>query len=302
MVVVVIAGVVAFAELHKTSARSTSATLSSSVSSSSYGQPVTFTATIHWGDLEPTESKHPTGTVEFFDDGKRLGSIDASGGDPWVGQRTFTLSFGGATTPPLTKEGPGRLELATMLAVGTHHITTAYVAGASGGVWRSTTAHALTQTVTRAETSTKIGASVNPSTSGQTVTFTVTVTTPLGAGIPTGTVQFFVDDVAVAVGDLNGDAVADVNLSTLAVGTHTVVARYMGSTNFAKSSSPRLTNVRVNGANASTTTTTTTPKATTSTTTRATTTIAPSTAPAPTTTGPPRSTTTTPRAALENQR
>src|SRR5207245_10373 len=78
--------------------------------------------------------------------------------------------------------------------------------------------------------------SVNPSDSGQSVTFTATVTS--AAGTPTGTVQF--KDNGSNLGApvaLNGSGVAMLSTSSLTSGTHTITADYSASAGFLASTS-----------------------------------------------------------------
>jgi uncharacterized repeat protein (TIGR03803 family) len=78
--------------------------------------------------------------------------------------------------------------------------------------------------------------SVNPSAKGQPVTFTATVT-PQGAGTPTGTVSFFDNSVQLAQVALGANGQATFTTSTLAPGSHSIMAVYSGDVNFAASSS-----------------------------------------------------------------
>jgi hypothetical protein len=99
-------------------------------------------------------------------------------------------------------------------------------------------------------TSTALASSLNPSTVGQSVTFTATVT---GAS-PTGTVQF--KDGAANLGSavaLSGN-VATLTTSALAQGSHAITAVYGGDANNATSTSP-VVNQIVNSAGAGATTT-----------------------------------------------
>jgi hypothetical protein len=85
-----------------------------------------------------------------------------------------------------------------------------------------------------AATTTVLTSSVNPSDSGQSVTFTATVTS--GAGTPAGTVQFKDNGLNLGVPVvLNGSGVAQLTTSTLAVGNHPITADYGGATNFLSS-------------------------------------------------------------------
>ncbi|MBD0369797.1 MAG: PQQ-dependent sugar dehydrogenase [Pyrinomonadaceae bacterium] len=85
--------------------------------------------------------------------------------------------------------------------------------------------------VVKANTTTTVASSSNPSVFGQSVTFTATVTS--ASGTPTGAVQF--KDGANNLGSpvaLNASGVATFTTSSLTVGTHTITAEYGGDSNF----------------------------------------------------------------------
>jgi hypothetical protein len=130
---------------------STTTALTSSLNPSSYGNSVTFTATV-------APSSGPTGSVTFKDGSTVLSSqtLNASG------QAAYQTSS---------------------LTVGTHSITAAY---SGDGAYSSSTSTAVSQVVNQASTSTSISGP-SSSTYGQQVTFNAGVT-PAGA---TGSVQFF---------------------------------------------------------------------------------------------------------------
>ena len=94
-------------------------------------------------------------------------------------------------------------------------------------------------------TATAVGSSFNPSSFGQSVTFTSTVTAEAGfsTGTPTGTVTFFDSSTILGSSSLNSNGVGTFTTSTLAVGTHSITATYNGDTNFATSTSPILSQV-----------------------------------------------------------
>lgn len=89
-----------------------------------------------------------------------------------------------------------------------------------------------TLTVNKAATTTNVTSSINPSGSGQSVTFTATVSS--AAGTPPGNLQFKVDGSSAGISPLalNGSGVASFSTSSLSVGTHTITADYNGDTNF----------------------------------------------------------------------
>jgi hypothetical protein len=179
---------------------STTTTFVSSLNPSGYEQPVTFTATV-----SPQFSGTPTGSVKFYNGTATLG--------------TATLSNGVARYTT------------TKLAVGTRSITAVY----EGKTPFSTSASAvLGQGVNQAGTTTMLTSSLNPSNSGQSVTFTATVAPQFG-GTVTGSVTFMNGTTALKTVTLSG-GVASYTTSTLAPGTDDIIATYNGSTNFTTSS------------------------------------------------------------------
>jgi len=187
---------------------STTTTLVTSKSPTVFGEPVTFTATVA---AQAPGGGTPTGTVTFKDGGSSIG--------------TGTLAGGIATLSTST------------LAVGSHSITADYAGTASYAA--SSTAAPTTQLVNKADTTTALASNNNPSQTGQSVTFTATVSaTAPGAGIPTGTVSF-TDSVSGSLGSgaLNGIGQATVSTSALTGGAHTITASYGGSGSFNVSTS-----------------------------------------------------------------
>jgi hypothetical protein len=194
----------------------TSTQLSSSADPSYWSQAVTFSASI-----SSSQNGTPTGTVTFMDGATTLGTATVVPNGMNGGHATFTTSA---------------------LAVGSHTITAVYggdalFAGSSGS---------LTQTVQPAPTSTTLSSSVNPSASGQAVTFTVGVTGGQ-SGAPTGTVTFMDGSTTLGTATLgpppgggNG-GYATFTTSALAVGNHTITAIYGGDALFAASTSAPLT-------------------------------------------------------------
>jgi len=188
---------------------STITTVSSSASPSVYGQSVTFTAII--GVITPGAGT-PTGTVEFFDASTEIGSEPVSGNSA-----VFTT---------------------TSLALGDHSITAEYFGDTS---FIGSTSTPITQTVNQASTTTTVSSSLNPSGFGQSVTLTASVDAVApGAGIPTGSVEFFDGTTGLGTFPLASGA-ASFSISTLAVGMHSITAQYFGDTNFTGDTSPALT-------------------------------------------------------------
>jgi hypothetical protein len=120
-------------------------------------------------------------------------------------------------------------------AVGTRNYTASYAGSAD---FNSSSSGARAHQVVQASTSTAVVSSDLSTSSGESVTFTATVTvTPPGAGAPTGQVQFLDGSTQIGSSALNGSGVATMSTSSLAAGSHTISAVYAGSTNFAGSTS-----------------------------------------------------------------
>ena len=87
-------------------------------------------------------------------------------------------------------------------------------------------------TVNKADTTTTVASSVNPSTYGQPVTFTATVNITTA----TGTVQFYIDSETFGSPvALSGGSATSSATSSLSVGNHAVTAMYSGDSNYSTS-------------------------------------------------------------------
>jgi hypothetical protein len=179
----------------------TTTTVNSSSNPSSFGQSVSFTATV-----TPQTPGTPIGTVTFSDGSQQLGQSILSGG-------TATLSVSG-------------------LAIGSHSITASFIGSSNYAASISTV---LAQVVAIAPTSTALIGTPNPANAGQSVTFTATVT-PGTSGVPTGTVSFFDGSTQIGTSTLSAGSAA-VSTSTMAAGSHSVTAVYSGDNNYNSSTS-----------------------------------------------------------------
>jgi hypothetical protein len=181
----------------------TSIALTSSLNPSVYGKPVKLTATVTAAYGGPA-----TGSVTFKD-----GTITLGRG---------TLSGGKASL------------ITSKLSAGTHSITAVF---ASTAHFLGSASPALSEKVSKANTSTALTSSPNPSTHTQPVTFTAQVTaTP--AGTPSGTVTFRDGTTVLGTGTISATThQAKFTTSTLAVGTHSITAKYSGNANFNTSTS-----------------------------------------------------------------
>ena len=191
----------------------TATTVGSSLSPSLYGQSVALTATV---SVVAPGTGTATGSVSFMDGTTSLGSAPLTGGTA-----TFNTSA---------------------LAVGSHTITAVYGGGATFA--GSTSTAAVTQVVDQASTTTTLAGSPNPSSLGQTVTFTATVAAVAPAtGTATGSVTFEDGTTTLGTAPLSGGT-ATFSTSSLTVGSHNITAVYAGDANFAAStSSPALPQV-----------------------------------------------------------
>jgi hypothetical protein len=171
------------------------ATVTSSALTSNYGQSVTFTADLTGPDTTPT------GTVTFWDGATQIG--------------TGTLSSGSATMTTAA------------LTAGTHSITIQYSGDTN---FNAATSAAITQTVNQVSATVMAASTVNPSTYGESVTFTVTVT---GAGAtPTGTVVLTDSGTALGTMTLNASGQATLTTQMLTAGSHSLLFTYSGDTNY----------------------------------------------------------------------
>jgi hypothetical protein len=184
----------------------TSTLIGASASASTYGQSVTFTATVTSG------FGTPSGTVSFFDGATPIGSAPLNGS----GQATLTLST---------------------LDTGSHSVSASY---AGNGQYIGSSSGSASLSVSKATTTTTITSSPNPSTLGQSVTFTATITSATGA-IPVGTVTFKRGSTTLGTGTIDGTGHATFTTSALPVGPNNVNAVYGGSTNFVGSASVNVT-------------------------------------------------------------
>lgn len=179
----------------------TTTALTSSVNPSTFNQQVTFTAVV------TATSGAPTGTVAFKDGSNILGPAAAVSG----GVATFAAS----------------------LAAGTHSITATYSGDTN---FNGSTSSVLSQVVNQVTTSTALTSSVNPSTFGQQVQFTATITWS-STGAPSGNVTFRDGGTTLGAPASVSGGVASVLVSSLSVGSHSITATYNGDTNFSGSTS-----------------------------------------------------------------
>ncbi len=166
-----------------------------------YGQAVTFTAA-----LTPPNSvtQVPTGSVQFFDGATSLGTVNVDGS----GNAALTLS------------GP------TLLNAGSHSIKAVY---SGDSTFSTVNSSVLTYVVNKASSTLTATSSLNPSIYGDSVIFTVQVSS--AGAVPTGTV--LVQDGSTTLGTpaLDGTGSATITVPLFTAGTHTIHFAYSGDSN-----------------------------------------------------------------------
>jgi len=128
----------------------------------------------------------------------------------------------------------------SLITAGDQKITAVYGGDTN---FTASKSEALSQVVNGDPTTTMLMSSPNPSNSGQSVTFTATVTPMYGGGPVPGNVTFMDGTTKLKVVALSG-GVATYTTTSLANGTHSITANYFsynGNKNYAASSSAPLT-------------------------------------------------------------
>src|SRR3989475_8493742 len=185
--------------------------MTSTPNPSTFGQAVTLSATVHAPAGDPLV---PTGTVTFKDGATTLASVAMVNGSASL--------------------------VTSALAAGAHSLTASYSGSLEFAV---STSAVVNQTVNKGQTTTTLTSTPNPSTAGQAVTLSTTVTAVAPAvGVPTGSVTFMDGATPLAtVALVNGSA--SLVTSALTTGNHSLTAVYSGSANFLTSTSPAVTQV-----------------------------------------------------------
>jgi len=107
-------------------------------------------------------------------------------------------------------------------------------------------------TIAPAPTTITLAGTPNPAVQGQNVSLTATVTAPLSAAMPPGTITFYDGPTAIGsasfgttgpapVSSISNSATVTINTSSLSAGTHTITASYPGIVGYLPSASAPLT-------------------------------------------------------------
>ena len=188
-------------------------TLSLSTQSSLYGSPVTFTANV-------TPASAP-GSVSFQNGGQEFSQQNLSGGSA-----SYTTASLGA---------------------GTDSITAVYLNPPGNANYISNVSAPVQLAIAKATPTVTVSSSVNPSSAGQPVTFTATVTFPTlpSPGPSGGAITFTDSGNSLGSATVISNGSASQTVSNLPAGTHSITANYDGSNdqNFNSASSSSLSQV-----------------------------------------------------------
>lgn len=181
---------------------STTTTVVSNTNPSTYGQSITLTATV-------SGTGSPTGNITFKDQSNNvLGTVELNGG----------------TTAILSTSA---------LKGGTPSYVYAYY---NGDALNATSYGTVGVTVNKATPTATLSTSINPSTAGQSVTYSTTVSGVNGV-YPTGSVTIK-DGATTLFGLTLSNGTASLAYSNLTGGDHNLTAVYSGDNNYATSTSP----------------------------------------------------------------
>jgi hypothetical protein len=184
----------------------TSTSLTASPTTVSLGQQVTLHAAV----TSPANGV-PTADVTFYDGATTLGvvALDGSGAASLV---------------------------VTMTTGGVHAFSATY----AGDTLHQGSGSSLVTVTVVSPTTTALGADASNATFGSPVTFTATVTSA-GGNVPSGGVTFRDGSTVLGSAPLNANGIAQLAISSLGLGTHSVTASYGGDTTDTASSSSAVT-------------------------------------------------------------
>ena len=210
----------------------------------------TLTATYN-GDANYNASPTSSGAPHTVNKADTTAAVTGDSPDPSTPGQVVTVTYSVSVTSPgagaptgnvLVSDGvdscTGTVAVAqcdiTLNTVGNRTLTATYQGDADFNA--SPTSTGAPHTVSKINTTTSVTSSKNPSSVGDSVTFTATVMPASGATVPTGTVQFKDNgnNIGAPVTLVNG--VASVQTNALTAGTHTITADYSGDTTFNTSS------------------------------------------------------------------
>jgi hypothetical protein len=189
---------------------------------------ITFGQSINGSALvTASDGSLPTGTISFYDGAANICTI------------------------PVAPSASCPASAGANFVVGTHVLTAVYSGDTThlGSASAPVTVTVLpVATPTKAQTVTMLTSTMDPATSGQSVTFTANVAAAGGSvAAPTGVVTFLDGVTVLGTKTLVGSGVASFSTAALSVGVHSITASYGGDANSVASVSAVLTET-VNGA------------------------------------------------------
>lgn len=203
----------------------TTTTVASSMNPSNNGSTVTFTATV-----VASGGITPNGTVTF--------TQTPNGG--------VTVAMAGCSNLALNSSGQATCTTSTLVSAGSVYTITATFTPSGGGLLASSGSLPGGQKVNSfIATSTAVTSNVNPSSAGQAITYTATVTPASVLGALTGTVTFKDGATTITCGAgsqaFSGTTDTATCIATPSAGKHSITATYSGDTVYAASTSPTYT-------------------------------------------------------------
>lgn len=187
----------------------TTISVTASTLSSIVGAPITLTA-----NLTGTGGAL-TGTIVFEDAGSTIGTATINGTSPVT-----------ATISP------------TPLSVGSHVITAVYQGDTNNNPSAQSTP--ITVAVQQIATTTSLVSDSTPGALNKTITFTSIVSDTNGTIVPGGSVNFMDGATLLGTVGVNANGAASLQISTLSLGSHSIVAVYSGDTDHIASKSTPL--------------------------------------------------------------
>jgi hypothetical protein len=194
-----------------------------------YNGATAATAVLQVGTITPVISWAQPSPITY---GTALGSVlnaTATFNSSTVpGTFTYTATPSGGRATAVTG--------ATLLTAGSYTLTATFTPANSTSYGTASTT--ITELVNQAASALKLSSSVNPVLLLNPTILTATVSST--AGVPSGTITFLDEAGPIASASL-ADGVANVTLTNLPVGSHSLSASYSGDTNFSASTSAALT-------------------------------------------------------------
>ncbi len=220
---------------------------SSLLASTSAAASVTVTASTAATTTSLVASPNPVTAGQTLN---LVATVSASG----TGSMSGTVNFMNGSTvlgsASVNSSGVATLSTAS-LAAGTYSLTARYV-GNSSLLASTSAAASVTVTASTAATTTSLVASPNPVTAGQTLNLVATVSAS-GTGSMSGTVNFMNGSTVLGSASVNSSGVATLSTASLAAGTYSLTARYVGNSSLLASTSAAAS-VTVTASTAATTT------------------------------------------------